>query len=34
MSFPRLGAAIYTETTHERTSSQLYDMCHAQYVFP
>jgi hypothetical protein len=34
MGFPRLGAAFYTETAHECTYSQLYDMRHAWYVVP
>jgi len=34
MGFPRLGAAFYTETAHECTYSQLYDVRHAWYVVP
>jgi hypothetical protein len=34
MGFPRLGAAFYTETAHECTQSQLYDVRHAQYMIP
>jgi len=32
MGCPRPGAAFYTETAHECTQSQLYDVCHAWYV--
>jgi len=34
IGFPRLGVAIYTETAHEFTYSQLYDVCHPWYVVP
>jgi len=34
VGFPRLGAAFYTETAHEYTCNQLYDMRHAWYVVP
>jgi len=34
MGFPRLGAAFYTETAHECTYSQQYDVRHARYVVP
>jgi len=34
MGFPWLGAAFYTETAHECTYSQLYDVRHAWYLVP
>ena len=34
MGFPRLCAAIFTESAHECTWSRLYDVCHARYVVP
>ena len=34
MVFTRLAAAFYTETAHECTWSQLYDVHHAWYVVP
>jgi len=32
MGFPRLGGAFYTQTAHECTESQLFDVRHAWYV--
>ena len=32
MGFPRLGGAFHTETDHECTYRELYDMRHAWYV--
>jgi len=34
MGFTRLGAAFDTETAHECTSTQLYDVRHARYAVP
>jgi len=34
MGLPRVGAAFYTETAHEWTQSQLYDVRHSWYVVP
>ena len=34
MGFPRLGAAFHTETAHELTQSEVYDVRHPRYVVP